>query len=188
MNRSLASLALVVAAGCSLNDGPMLGVATATITVVPPMVSCIQITVAGSRTVTRSFDVQAGKPSIENLAGLPVGAVTFTGAAFGQSCALVTGSSVPSWLSDATPATLFAGQVASVTLVMKKNAAANVGVDFVDDGDGGAPPSGDGGPGPVLDLSSPPNADGGLPPPPADLATSPDLIAPFDLAPPPNAG
>jgi hypothetical protein len=176
MKRSIV-LALAFAGCFSDPDPTMVGEAEATITNVPAQVACIQITVAGARNVTRRFDVSPGQSSVLGLKGLPVGPVAFTGSAYAASCATV-GGSAPSWLSDATPATLVGGAVVNVSLVLRRNGEANVSVDFQDDGPDGGFPGPDGGVSPT-DLSTTP-FDAGFP---VDLAR-PDFGQPLDLAQP----
>jgi hypothetical protein len=163
MNRSLIPILSAVAlAGCLSPEEPLVGEAQARITQVPADVSCVRITIAGSRTVVRSFDVTPGQSSVLPMAGLPVGAVMFTGEAFAAACGAPT-LGTATWLSDPTPAMLSAGNVVNVALALRKNGGANVAVDFEDD-DGGAP------------------LDGGVPA--ADLAPQADMGGPPDLASP----
>ncbi len=185
MNRSLASLSLLVAFGATgcLAGGPddeLLGSAQAAITQVPPMVSCIQIVAMGSKTVTDSFQVSPGQSSVVTMPALPVGAVTFTASAYNQNCNAVTAASVPSWLSDPTTVTLVAGKTANLTLNLRQNASASVGVNFQSDGGTVATPP---------DLSVPPG-DGSVTPPhdgglvAHDLATNHDgsIVVIHDLS------
>ena len=123
-------------AGCAGAIGSdTAGEAQATIKQVPAQVACVQIIVAGSRTVERDFDVVAGQSSGLSLPGLPTGAVVFTGAAFGAACSGIAGAT-PSWQSAPVSTVLAAGAVTPVSLLLVKSGAASVGVDFQDD-DGG---------------------------------------------------
>jgi hypothetical protein len=171
MTRLSALMLAVTLVGCHTEDPAMVGAAQARISQVPQQVFCVRITVAGYRTVEKSFDVIPGQSSLLSLSGLPVGAVTFTGAAFPAACSF--GGVTPTWISEPTPAFLSAGTVASVSLALKQNGGANVDVDFETlDGGVGAP---DLGPGPTVDLAFPT----------FDIAQPPlDLSQPIDLTQP----
>src|SRR5689334_14468102 len=115
--RSLAlaslSIASCFAVACSgapnADEDANVGVATATITQVPPQVSCVDIQVNGSRSFSKKFDVTAGQTSVLSLSGLPTGNVTFIGLAYPLACASVVASTTATWLSQPVPATLIAG-------------------------------------------------------------------------------
>src|SRR5262249_31934564 len=95
---------------------------------------------AGSRTITRLIDLMPGQATTFTLNGLPLGTVTFTESAFGLSCGAVTDSSIATWQSDPTPATLQAGVVGHVDVVLRRNGTANVTSDFQDDTPACMPP------------------------------------------------
>jgi hypothetical protein len=165
MKRALL-LSTMLLAACNADEGPV-GEATATITQVPLGVACIQIQVVGTRTVAKNVDVMTNQSSVVQLPGLPVGADTFSAAAFGAPCAMLNGV-LANWASDPVVAVVPAGGFVSVTLAMHAVGGANVGVDFP--GDGGTP----------ADLSGPPLD---LTAPPADLTTGPvDLSVVSDMA------
>jgi hypothetical protein len=134
-----AGLGVACGSGEPSDGSEATGEAVAAITEVPADVSCITIGVTGSRSVTQSFDVTPGESSVFSLGGLPVGDVLFNGSAHPVACASVTSALVPTWISDPTPATLIAGGPATnVTIKLKRNGQATVGVDFEDtDVDGG---------------------------------------------------
>ena len=96
-------------------------------------VACIRVTVTGARTVVRSFDVTPGQSTVLTVGGLPAGNDTFLGEAFEPACNAVTTSTVATWLSDPTPATLTPGHVSDVALVLHRNAASRISIDFADD-------------------------------------------------------
>jgi hypothetical protein len=106
------------------------GSADVAITSVPAGVNCIRISVTGTRSVAQTFDVTPNASSLLTMGSLPVGHNMFTGEAFSSACAAVQASSVPTWLSQPTPATVSLDATVSVTLVMTQNGQANVGVDF----------------------------------------------------------
>jgi hypothetical protein len=139
MIRNLLVLFACAAVACSVSssDNEAVGAAELAITQVPADVSCIQITVVGGHTVTRTFDVTPGKSSVLHLDALPAGSDVFTGAAYSTACASVTASSVPTWLSSGTPATVASGGIVNVALALTPNGSASVSVDF--QADGGAP-------------------------------------------------
>jgi hypothetical protein len=143
MTRTLLALLALTATACSntaSDDGPV-GEAQLQITQVPPMVGCVQITVAGSRTVTRNFDVTPGNSSVLRMDALPVGNDLFTGSAFSSACSSVSTSSVPNWLSATTAATVTAGGLVSVALELVPNGSASVSVDFQADMATSPPPT-----------------------------------------------
>ncbi|HWO10441.1 MAG TPA: hypothetical protein VNN80_13205, partial [Polyangiaceae bacterium] len=131
-----AALGLLAAlAGCA--EPPASGDEVSTVmfslTQIPTDVHCLRITATGSRVVTRSFDLPPGSNSELMMSGLPVGSVAFLGEAFSQRCNQVTTSSLVLWISDPVSATLHAGVVEHVTMVMRRNGRATVGVDFQDE-------------------------------------------------------
>jgi len=129
--------ALAVACSATVDSSAEdVGQASAAITQVPAQVACIEVNVVGARTVDRRFDVVSGQSSVLALNGLPTGVDTFSGLAYPVACANVNGTTA-TWVSDPVAATLSAGTVTSVTLVLHKNGGASVGVDFQDD-DAGA--------------------------------------------------
>jgi YVTN family beta-propeller protein len=100
---------------------------------VPADVSCIRVTATGTRTVIRTFSVTPGQATTFQMNALPVGTVDFLGEAFTQACNALGPSSVAPWISDHVSATLTAGTVAQVTLIMRRNGRATVGIDFQDE-------------------------------------------------------
>lgn len=113
------------------------GVVRLSLTNAPADAPCLQITVAGTRTVVDSFPLTPGESTTFVLRGLPLGTVQFSGAAYPTSCGAVTANSVANWISDPTAATLAAGIAVDVALVMHRNGRANVSIDFQDDPDAG---------------------------------------------------
>ena len=101
---------------------------------VPADVRCVRITAAGTgRTVERELDVTGGTALSENLSGLPVGTVTFTGEAFAAACSGVTKSTIGAWASAPVQASIVLGRLTTVELVMVRNGRARVGVTFTDE-------------------------------------------------------
>jgi hypothetical protein len=108
------------------------------LTQIPGDVSCARITAAGTRTVQQSFDLMAGGSAALAMSGLLVGEVVFSAQTFSTACAAIPAGTLPGWVSDPLATTLAAGTVTAVTLVMHKNGAASVSLDFQDGADGGA--------------------------------------------------
>jgi hypothetical protein len=134
-----ATLALAAGCGRGTSSPPEeLGVARVAITQAPSDTRCVRITVAGSRTVTSSIDVMPGESTVAMLTGLALGDDTFSGDAFSVACAQVTPMNVAVWVGDPVVATVVNNPPVDVTLIMHRNGRANVGVDFQDDGAGGA--------------------------------------------------
>ena len=83
--------------------------------------------------MVRTFDVAPGASTQFLVPGLPVGPDTFVGEAFASSCSAVTPSSVATWRSEPVSATLEGGVVVSLTLPLRRNGSANIGIDFIDE-------------------------------------------------------
>lgn len=111
------------------------GMATVALMRVPSDVSCVRLRVQGVFTVERRFDVEAGDDTVLALTRLPLGDDTFRGYAYAERCDALRRSSTPTWLTDPVVVRLFAGRVAAVTLVMRRNSRADVTVDFEDEPD-----------------------------------------------------
>ena len=104
------------------------------ITSLPDDVKCLRITAAGAgRTEAREIDVAGGTDVLENLSGLPLGMVTFTGEAFAAACSAVSKATVAGWASEPVVASIVLGRVANVTLAMTRNGRAHVDVTFNDE-------------------------------------------------------
>jgi hypothetical protein len=142
MSRGLACVAAVLLGGCA-SAAPKANEATGTasiaITNAPADGTCLQVTVAGYRTVVQDFDLMPGASTVLALSGLPLGSDTFTASAYGSACAMVNTMTVPNWVSDPVTATIAVSPTASVALVMHRDGNASVSVDFPDEPDGAAP-------------------------------------------------
>jgi hypothetical protein len=139
--KTIAALAWgLAAAGCgSAQSNEPAGTASLAIDSPPQDGTCIQVVVAGSRTVSRFFDVAPGAYSVFTLDGLPLGPDTFTASAYGGACSGVSGASVANWVSDPVVAYVTVSPPVSVTLAMHRNGNAGVTVTFPDDPDAGPP-------------------------------------------------
>jgi hypothetical protein len=94
--------------------------------------------VTGSRTVVSAVDVTPGQATAFTIGGLPLGNDSFSGEAFSAACAMLTPSAVAAWIGDRVVASVVVAPPVAVTLVLRRNGRATVGVDFQDDPDGGA--------------------------------------------------
>jgi hypothetical protein len=122
--------------GGGAEDGDV-GSASIAVTSAPADVTCIRLTVTGTRTVVRLLDVTPGQSTVFTLTGLPIGADTFDAEAFDVACGALTTMSVPTWLSDPVQATLASGAVTTVPLSLHRNGIGSVSIDFSDDAGGG---------------------------------------------------
>src|SRR5258708_7105571 len=104
------------------------------ITAAPPDGTCIQVVVAGTRTVERDIDVKPGESTVLSLGGLPLGAITVSAKAFAGMCAALTSTSVPTWVGAPVTTTLFTGIIGKVDITLVRNGRLSVGVDFNDPG------------------------------------------------------
>jgi hypothetical protein len=133
MGALLVSTAALAGSGCGDDDALETGSARVALTQAPIGVRCLTITVQGTRTLTRSFDVTAGESTERDLNGLPTGVVSFTGHAFDTACSRVASSASPSWISDVVTVLIAPGGVANVDLLMRRNGKAGVDVDWATD-------------------------------------------------------
>jgi hypothetical protein len=132
--QTIAFTALALAACANQPVDPnLIGSAQAAIKSVPSDVSCVQITVVGSSTVQRNFDVTPGATSVVKLDLLPLGTVTFYAAAYNGACSSLTSDSTATWLGDSVAATIVPGALTSVLINLHKNGAASVSLDFDSD-------------------------------------------------------
>jgi hypothetical protein len=133
---SLLALALAMSLGCTSNPKNMdsrTGQIEVAITSAPDDGTCIQISVTGTRSVERDFDVKPGQDTVLSLNRLPLGAVTVNANAFAGVCASLTSASVPTWVGDPVTTTLFPGVIGRIVITLIRNGRLAVGVDFNDD-------------------------------------------------------
>lgn len=166
-------LGIALLSGCSANSDSgseeLTGTASIAITNAPADGTCIEITAAGYRTVTKSFNVAAGASTVLALNGLPLGAVTFSADAFGGNCMPGNPNAVPNWISSPVQATVAVAPPVNVALEMQRNGNASVSVDFPNEPDGAstqppmcmAPQAACGNPPACVSLLSDPNNCGG---------------------------
>jgi hypothetical protein len=150
----------LTAAGClggGTVDGPT-GDAVARITNVPPMVGCVSITAAGSRSVTNNFGVTAGQSATLTMKNLPTGNVAFSAAAFSVGCASIAGAQANWSTTSPFVTSISAGNVTTLMLTLAPTGGAVISVGFDTDGGTGF---GDGGTG--FGDGGIPGGDGGIP-------------------------
>jgi len=98
---------------------------------VPADAGCLQVTVVGSRTVSKSFDLAPGTSPKFSINGLPVGIVKVDANAFAETCSKVKTSSVPNWILEKTLTTRIDDlDVAKLLLKLIRNGRSEVTVDF----------------------------------------------------------
>jgi hypothetical protein len=118
---------LALATGCSSADGgpgatgAQMASASLVLAMVPADVACVQVVVAGTRTVSRSFATTPGAPAAFVLPGLPLGPAAFSASAYPVTCDTTSASS-PTWTSDVVNVTLVRDQVAEVKLALHRRA------------------------------------------------------------------
>lgn len=107
------------------------GQAVLHITAVPEDVQCLRITAAGpGRSVVKEIEASGADAFSQNLTGLPLGTVVFTGEAFAAACASVSKSTIAGWASESVETSIVLGRLANVDLVMARNGRARVDVTF----------------------------------------------------------
>jgi hypothetical protein len=101
------------------------------ITNAPADVACLKLSVSGSRTVKKNFDLTPGLSTTFTLDRLPVGIVTVDAGGFTQKCSDVLADTVPAFVSEA-PVTVRIDPKDIVSIVLKliRNGRLVVGVDF----------------------------------------------------------
>ena len=120
--------------GTSPAPAEELGQAVLHITAVPEDVQCLRITAAGpGRSVAKEIEANGTAALSQNLTGLPLGTVVFTGEAFPSACSAVSKSTIAAWASESVEASIVLGRLASVDLVMARNGRAKVDVTFQDE-------------------------------------------------------
>jgi hypothetical protein len=131
------SLAAAGITACSSSSSPTSeadgesGQVSLALTSVPSDVTCVKVSVTGSRPVTQLIDVTPGSGSTYTLARLPLGIVTVSAEAFGQACNALPAGTVPSYVTNAPVSVrVDAVDVNNVTLSLIRNGRIGIGVDF----------------------------------------------------------
>ncbi|MDF3070591.1 MAG: hypothetical protein K0R38_6192 [Polyangiaceae bacterium] len=136
-----AALSLFSLAGCSGADGDApveggeevetVGSLELMLGNVPADAACLQVTITGSRTVSKSFDLTPNTNPKLTVSALPVGAVKVDANAYSSKCSKVTSSSVASWVLEKTlTARIDDLEVAKILLKLVRNGRGEVIVDW----------------------------------------------------------
>jgi hypothetical protein len=131
---ALSALAVLGLLGCGAGaeTGGDEGSIELSLTNAPADASCLQVSVAGSRSVAKSLDLTPGMGTSSILIGrLPVGLATVDAKAFGKPCGVVGPSDTPLFISDA-PVTVRIDPIAIAKVLLKllRNGRAMVAVEF----------------------------------------------------------
>lgn len=136
-----AALSVLSLAGCSGADGDApsgseaetenLGSVELLLSSVPADAACLQVTIAGARTVSKSFDLTPGTSPKLAVSGLPVGLVKVDASAFPSKCSKVTAASTPNWVLEKTvTARIDDLDVVKILLKLIRNGRGELTVDF----------------------------------------------------------
>jgi hypothetical protein len=118
--------------------GDGVGSITISLTQAPADAPCLQVAVAGYRTVVKSIALTPGATTVQRLDGLPTGLANVSAKAFPVACSAVTAGVEPNWLTEAPVAVqISAANVTHVALRLVRNGRISVSVDF--EGTGGGP-------------------------------------------------
>jgi hypothetical protein len=133
--RGLMAAALVASAavGCDAGRGEDVGVLHVALQAAPADGLCLKLTIDAAPDVTqvRSFTLTANQVSQFTLTQLPLGDVGIKADAFGVACASVVAATPVTWTSDRVVVNLIPDFAPTLTLLLKKTARVNLGVDFV---------------------------------------------------------
>jgi hypothetical protein len=133
MSLAAAGIGSACSSSSSQDGGPEgdTGQVSLAITSVPTDVTCVKVSVTGSRSVTQLIDVTPGSNSTYPLTRLPLGIVTVSADAFPQACKTVTSTSIPAYVTSA-PVSVRVDpiDVNTITLSLIRNGRIGVGVDF----------------------------------------------------------
>jgi hypothetical protein len=137
-----AALSAVSMAGCSGAEGDAetfdpsgetenVGSLDLLLSSVPSDAACLQVTIAGTRTVAKSFDLTPNTSPKFTVSGLPVGAVKVDAAAFPNKCSKVKATDVPNWIIEKTlTARIDDLDIAKILLKLIRNGRGELSVDF----------------------------------------------------------
>ncbi len=107
------------------------GAARIALSSVPGDARCLALSAVGARTVSKRFSLVAGADAVLEMAGLPLGVIEFSAAAFDEPCDSSI-STEPTWVAEPVSDWVFAGVVAQIKLVLHRNGRASIGVSFCD--------------------------------------------------------
>jgi hypothetical protein len=112
-------------------DGEEVGSLELLLSSVPPDAACLQVSLTGSRSVSKSFDLTTGSSPKLSLDHLPVGVVKVDATAFADKCSKVKSTSTPNWVLDKpVAAKIDALSVAKILLKLIRNGRGELTVDF----------------------------------------------------------
>jgi hypothetical protein len=129
----LGMAALAGLAGCSDGGDPANeGTVELSITNAPSDVSCLRVTIDGTRSLTKLYELTPGAPTTYRITRLPVGRATFDAQAYATACArLPTPPGDPLFVAEAPVSVrIDPVDVAHVVLKLIRNGQADVGIDF----------------------------------------------------------
>ena len=132
-----AALATPFLAGCGADDNEMLsqndeqvGSAELLLAQAPSDASCLQVSVTGTRGITKRVDLTPGSTPKIVLNGLPVGGVKVDATAYATACAALTPTSVASYVLEKPVTTRIGANVAKIVLKLVHNGRGELSVDF----------------------------------------------------------
>lgn len=139
MPRSVLALsALALCAACNHQSSEKVELSEARVATVfsaPSGVQCIELVATSpSKMTSKLFGVSSGQSTTSlSLTGVPTGNVMFSGLAFNDPCAFISGNSAASWVADDVTVHVNAGNTAQVQLTFHSSASAIVSGDFAGD-------------------------------------------------------
>ena len=135
----LGALGALSLTGCSADasssaepeDSEALGAVELLLSKVPSDAACLQVTLSGSRKVSRAFDLSRASSSKFSIGGLPIGAVQVQASVFPDACRKLEGNSTPNWvLEKPVTARIDDLDVAKIFLKLVRNGRGELTVDF----------------------------------------------------------
>ena len=98
---------------------------------VPDDAFCLEVTLAGSRSTTKRFDLTPGSMPKLLVDQLPIGIVKVDAKGFSEACAKVKATSLPNWFIEKTlTVQIDPLEVAKILLKLIRNGRAEIAVDF----------------------------------------------------------
>jgi hypothetical protein len=119
------------ASGSEPGQEPETGSLDLLLSSVPADAACLKVTLSGSRSVSKSFDLTPGSTPTFAIDRLPVGLVEVDALGFSQACSALTSSTVASFVTEKpVTARIDALEVVKILLKLIRNGRAQVSVDF----------------------------------------------------------
>lgn len=114
-----------------VGDPDAVGSLELSLTNVPGEASCLEVSIAGSRSVSKNFDLTPGTSPRLTVSGLPAGVVKVDAKAFSSKCSKVKTGDTPTFvLEKPVTARIDAQQVAKILLKLIYNGQGELVVDF----------------------------------------------------------